>query len=166
MATDVKRFGETGPDNDPRRYWFYGDLVIVHLSGEETDGRFSLLEWIQPQGETTPVHVHTSADQTIYVLEGELTLHLPGKAIVAGPGEVAHGPKGIAHAEHVTSKGPTRFVEVNAPAGFEKFVAALGEPASELTLPDPPLPLPGPAELAELAAAYDIEVLAPPGSMP
>jgi Cupin domain len=79
-----------------RAYWFYGDLVIVHVSGEETDGRFSLTEWLQPPGEMTPVHVHRRADQTQYVLEGELTVHLEGRTIVAGPGECAHGPDGSA----------------------------------------------------------------------
>lgn len=164
MATDTTALGKTAPNQTA--YWFYGDLVTVHLSGEETDGRFSLLEWLQPQGEMTPVHVHTRADQTMYVLEGELTLYLLGRTVVAGPGEVVHGPMGIPHTEHVTSEGPARLVEVNAPAGFERFVAALGQPASELKLPDPPLPLPGPMELARVAAEYDIEVLGPPGSMP
>ena len=144
--------------------WFYGDRVIVHVSGEETGGRFSLLEWVMPPGEMTPVHVHTSADQTMYVLEGELTLLLPGRNIVAGPSSVAHGPKGIPHSEHVTSRGPTRLVEINAPAGFEKFVAALGQPARELALPDSPLPLPD--DIEELAAAYDVEVVAAPGIRP
>jgi quercetin dioxygenase-like cupin family protein len=166
MGMDVEAFRDTARGTKLRAYWFYGDLVIVHLSGEETDGRFALLELVQPPGEMTPVHVHAVADQTMYVLEGELTLHLPGKTIVAGPGEVAHGPKGVPHAEHITSEGATRLVEVNAPAGFEKFVVALGEPAPRRTLPDPPLPLPEPQTLAALAAEHDIEVLAPPGSLP
>jgi hypothetical protein len=62
-----------------RAYWFFGDLVIVHLSGEETDGRFSLTGWVLPPEEMTPLHVHRHSDQTAYVLEGELTLHLPGQ---------------------------------------------------------------------------------------
>jgi hypothetical protein len=37
-----------------RAYWFLGDLVIVHVSGDETGGRFCLLEFLQPPGEWTP----------------------------------------------------------------------------------------------------------------
>ena len=157
---------EDTASNGGNAYWFYGDLVIVHLGGDETDDRFSLTEWMQPAGEQTPLHVHKASDQTMYVLEGELTLHLPGRTVVAGAGEVAHGPRGVPHAEHVTSSEPVRLVEVNAPAGFEHFVAALGEPAGELKLPDPPLPLGDPEELAAVAAKHDIEVLGPPGTLP
>jgi hypothetical protein len=68
-------------------YWFYGDLVTIHVSGEQTDGRFSLLEWLQPPGEQTPLHGHKRCDQTMYVLEGELPprngQHACGGAVVA-----------------------------------------------------------------------------------
>jgi mannose-6-phosphate isomerase-like protein (cupin superfamily) len=150
----------------PPAYWFYGDLVIVHVSGEESDGRFSLLEWLQPPGESTPLHTHMHSDQTMYVLDGELTVHFPGRTAVAGPGMCIHGPMGVPHAEHVTSPGPTRMVEVNAPAGFERFVAAVGRPAGVLTLPDPPLELGDPEVLTAVAAGHGIDVLGPPGALP
>jgi mannose-6-phosphate isomerase-like protein (cupin superfamily) len=150
----------------PRAYWFYGDLVIVHVSGEESEGRFSLLEWLMPAGERTPLHTHSRADQTMYVLDGELTVHLPGRTAVAGPGDCIHGPMGVPHAEHVTSAVPVRMVEVNAPAGFERFVAAVGRPASEPALPDPPLELGDPEVLTAVAAEHGIEVLGPPGALP
>jgi hypothetical protein len=102
----------------------------------------------------------------MYVLEGELTLHLPGRTVVARPGDVAHGPIAAPHSEHVTSPLPVRYVEVNSPAGFERFVAALGRPAVDLALPDPPLPLPDAEELIVLAAEHEIEVLGPPGVLP
>jgi mannose-6-phosphate isomerase-like protein (cupin superfamily) len=150
----------------PIAYWFYGDLVLVHLSGEETGGRFSLTEWLMPTDEITPLHVHKRADQTMYVLEGELTLMLPGKTIVAGPGDLAHGPMNVPHTEHVTSPGPVRLIEVNAPAGFERFVAAAGEPAAASTLPPPSTEPPDLEFLTRLAREHDIEVLGPPGMLP
>jgi hypothetical protein len=83
-----------------------------------------------------------------------------------GPATSPHGPIGVPHTEHVTSAVPAKLVEVNSPAGFERFVAALGQPAPELALPDPPLTLPDPEELISVAAEHDIEVLGPPGSLP
>ncbi|HEY3188331.1 MAG TPA: cupin domain-containing protein [Solirubrobacteraceae bacterium] len=144
----------------------YGDLVTVHVDGAYTGGRFLLLEWLQPPGEWTPLHRHVRADQTMYVLEGELTVHLPGRTAVAGPGACIHGPMGVAHTERVTSEHPARLVEVNAPAGFERFVAAVGQPATELTLPDPPLDLGDPDGLTVVAAEHGIELLGPPGALP
>jgi mannose-6-phosphate isomerase-like protein (cupin superfamily) len=147
-------------------HWFFGDLAVVHLSGEETDGRFALLEFLQPPGEMTPLHVHRRADQAMYILEGELTLLLPGKTVVAGPGEVVYGPMNVPHTEQVTSPGPVRLLGVTSPAGFERFVAAAGRPATALTLPPASLPPVDFDALACVAAEHDIEVLGPPGALP
>jgi mannose-6-phosphate isomerase-like protein (cupin superfamily) len=149
-----------------RSYWFYGDLVTVHLGGDETDGRFALIESLLPPGEETPLHVHRNASQTMYVLEGELTLYLPGETVVAGPGEIAHGPMDVPHTAQATSSEPVRMIEVLVPAGFERFVAALGQPANEMVLPDPPISLGDPEELAAIASVHRIEILGPPGARP
>jgi quercetin dioxygenase-like cupin family protein len=148
-------------------HWFYGDLVIVHVDGEQTGGRFTLLEWLQPAGEWTPLHVHRSADQTMFVLDGELTTYAGDSKTVAGPGESAHLPLGVPHTEFVSSAGSVRLIEVVAPAGFERFVAAAGEPATELTLPPADGPEPDLNGLAALAAELaDVELLGPPGALP
>jgi mannose-6-phosphate isomerase-like protein (cupin superfamily) len=144
--------------------WFYGDLVVVHLSGRETDGRFCLLEWLQPPGEMTPLHVHRCADQAMYVLEGEMTLYLPGRVVTAGLGACAYGPRGVPHTERVGPAG-VRAMEVCSPAGFEDFVIAAGVPASALTLPPADLS-PDLERIVSLAAEHDIEVLGPPGELP
>ncbi|MQA74146.1 MAG: cupin domain-containing protein [Solirubrobacterales bacterium] len=166
MSLQAEARSETVGEPGPPAYWFYGDLVIVHLTGTQTDGRFTLTEWIQPAGEWTPLHVHRSADQTAYVLEGELTLHLPGRSVTAGPGECVHGPRNVPHAEQVTSAEPVRMVEFVSPAGFEEFVIAAGRPAAERTLPPPDLAPPDLHRLATLAAEHEIEVLGPPGATP
>ena len=162
----IELHSESSRAQAQRAYWFYGDLAIIHLSGDETDGRFALLEFLQPPGEMTPLHVHRRADQTMYVLEGELTLFLPGRTLVAGPGEVVHGPMDVPHTEQVTSPGPVRLLGVTTPAGFEQFVAAAGQPAADLTLPPASLPPVDFQVLARLAAAHGIEVLGPPGALP
>jgi mannose-6-phosphate isomerase-like protein (cupin superfamily) len=157
---------ETSRAQAQRAYWFYGDLAIVHLSGDETNGRFALLEFLQPPGEMTPLHVHRGADQTMYVLEGELTLFLPGRTLVAGPGEVVYGPMNVPHTEQVTSPGPVRLLGVTTPAGFEQFVVAAGRPAADLTLPPASLPPVDFELLTRVAAEHGIEVLGPPGALP
>jgi quercetin dioxygenase-like cupin family protein len=48
----------------------------------------------------------TSADETFYVLEGELTLFVAGEQIVLGPGQAALAPRGVPHAYRVESEGP------------------------------------------------------------
>ena len=166
MAAEASARSEAAKRAEQRAYWFYGDLVVVLVSGEETGGRFCLVEFLQPPGEWTPLHVHKDADQTQYVLEGELTVYLPGRSFVVGPGECVNTPMRVPHTEWVTSAGPARVLDVNAPAGFDEFVAAAGEPAAELTLPPAEGPPPDVERLTALAAEHEIEVLGPPGSLP
>ena len=87
MTAEATSRSDQAGEARARAYWFYGDLVIVQVSGEETGGRFCLLEFMQPPGEWTPLHAHKDSDQTQYVLEGELTVYLPGQSLVVRPGE-------------------------------------------------------------------------------
>jgi hypothetical protein len=57
-------------------------------------------------------------------------------------------------------------LDVNSPAGFERFVAAAGRPAETLTLPPPPESPPDLERLATVAAEHGIELLGPPGQLP
>lgn len=149
-----------------RAHWFYGDLVITHVSGAETDGRFCLLEFLQPPGEWTPLHVRRNADLTQYVLEGELTVYLPDASFVLGPGDSVNAPMNVPRTECVTSAGPVRVLDFTVPAGFDAFVAEAGEPAAELELPPSERPAPDLERLAALAADHGIDILGPPGRLP
>jgi mannose-6-phosphate isomerase-like protein (cupin superfamily) len=166
MATEAEARSEAARRGKRSAHWFYGDLVIVHVSGEETGGRFCLVEFLQPPGEWTPLHVHSDSDQTQYVLEGELTVYLPGRSFVVGPGECITTPMNVPHTECVTSAGPARVLDVNAPSGFDEFIAAAGEPAAEPTLPPQHQPPPDLERLAALAAEHHIELVGPPRSLP
>jgi mannose-6-phosphate isomerase-like protein (cupin superfamily) len=157
---------ERGAATMGRAYWFYGDLVTVHVSGEETGGRFCVVEFLQPPGEWTPLHVHRDADQTQYVLEGELSVYLPSRCFVLGAGQCLNTPMNLPHTERVTSAGPARVLDVNAPAGFDAFIARAGEPAAELTLPSAEGPPPDVERLTAIAAEHGIDILGPPGDLP
>jgi quercetin dioxygenase-like cupin family protein len=166
MAAGATGLSERASETKRSAHWFYGDLVVVHVGGEQTGGRFCLLEFVQPPGEWTPLHVHRDSDQTQYVLEGELTAYLPGRSFVVGPGECISTPMNVPHTGCVTSTGPARLLVVNAPAGFDEFVAAAGEPAAALTLPPAHRPPPDVGRLAALAAEHGVELLGPPASLP
>jgi quercetin dioxygenase-like cupin family protein len=153
-------------EQSPTAYWFLSNLVIVHVAGDETEGRHSLLEFLTPPDDMTPLHVHRRDGQTTYVLEGEMTIYLPGRTHVLRPGECIHQPAGVPQTEHVTSTEPARVLDINSPAGFDKFVAAIGVPAERLTLPPADSPPPDPEHLAAIAAEHGIDILGPPGTLP
>lgn len=153
-------------DREHRAYWLLGNLAIVQVAGEETGGRVTLVEFLTPADEWLPLHAHREDSQTTYVLEGEVTVYLPDGAHVLGPGECIHQPAGVPQTEHVTSPRPARMLDINSPAGFDRFVAAAGRPAASLTLPPQDDSPPDFERLAATAAEHGIDILGPPGALP
>lgn len=134
---------------------FLGCHVRILVDGAQTEGRFGLVDMVHvPAGHMPPLHVHHAEDEGFYVLDGEVTLHLPGRSIACGPGDFLMAPRGIPHA-YTVGERPARWLVTSSPAGFERFVAAV----AALEEPDP-------GRLTAVAADYAIEILGPPGMLP
>ena len=106
-----------------------------------------------------PVHLAT-VRLFIHVLAA--TVWVGGQLINAPEGSFVYGPRGIPHTFTVTSP-EARFLLVTEPAGFERFMRALSEPAPSLSIPPPATEPPDFARLAAVAAEHGIEILGPPG---
>jgi mannose-6-phosphate isomerase-like protein (cupin superfamily) len=146
-------------------YWFLDTLVRVHVRGEETGGRYGVVESLAPSGHQPPPHVHHDDDEGFYVLEGEITLWAGEQETVLGPGEFLNAPRGVPHTFRVTSAEPARMLVTSAPARFDAFVRELGSPAprDELPVVDGP---PDVERLVATAARHGVEILGPPGMLP
>jgi mannose-6-phosphate isomerase-like protein (cupin superfamily) len=173
--TEIIESNEPAPDSaairvadtiERRAFWLQSRLFIVHVSGEETEGRLSLVEGLLPPDAMTPLHVLPHASQILYVLEGELTAYLPGVSRVLRCGECMNQPAGVPQTHRVTSAEPARVLAINSPAGFERFVAEAGRPAESLTLPPPEESPPDLEQLAAIGTDSGIELLGPPGTLP
>jgi quercetin dioxygenase-like cupin family protein len=143
------------------RWWLGVSLVTIKATGKETDGRYSLVEVLEPEGEEAPLHVHHNEDEGFWVLEGELTFEVGDETIKASPGSFLFGPRDVPH-RYTVDSGPARLLFILSPAGFEEFIYATSEPAKELTLPPPPEGPPDEAEMEQLAALarrYGAEIL-------
>jgi uncharacterized protein YjlB len=82
------------------------------------------------QGKTTPLHTHANEDEMLYVLEGELLVHIDGVDHSVGPLGVAVAPRGVPHAFLVTS--PTaRVLTLQTPGSAEAFYRGASEPAGD-----------------------------------
>jgi quercetin dioxygenase-like cupin family protein len=134
------------------------------VSGDDSGGQVAVVESVGRRGDMPPLHVHRREDETFCVLEGELSLHQPGRSLTIGAGEAAFASRGVAHSYRVESE-TARWLVIATPAGFDDFVREVGEPAPEETLP-PEGRQHDPGLLAEIAARYDIELLGPPGTLP
>src|SRR5919107_5099892 len=170
QADSVARaFGLDEGEGEAR--WWMGGLATVKATGKETDGRYTLIEILEPEGEG-PLHVHHREDEGFFIIEGELTFRIGEETIKASPGSFVFGPKDVPHTYTVDS-GPAKLLFLLSPAGFEGFIEAVSEPAKAHTLP-PPQPETPPAEaapeeaemedldFAALEARYGCEILGPP----
>jgi glyoxylate utilization-related uncharacterized protein len=79
---------------------------------------------------TFPAHPFTCTtqlDHAIYVLEGRVVFTVEQRQLTAPAGSFALIPHGIAHTFANPSDAVARFVEVDAPAGFERYFERLAE---------------------------------------
>ena len=140
------------------RRWFCGGGVHTWLATEiETGGAYLLFEDALDAGKVTPLHQHPDADETFYMLEGEVRLHVAGAEQTLATGGIAIIPRGVPHAFMVTT--PTaRMLCLQTPGGGETFYRHASEPAGA---GEPPMPDFGRVRAAA-AATGAIEILGPP----
>jgi quercetin dioxygenase-like cupin family protein len=140
------------------RFWG-GGILTMKASAEETGGAFTLFEDSMSQGKTTPLHVHANEDEALYVLEGEILVHIDGADHAVGPRGLAVAPRGVPHAFLVTSE-TARVLTLQTPGSAEAFYRAASEPAG--TDADPA----GPVDFDRVREAADrvggMEVVGPP----
>jgi quercetin dioxygenase-like cupin family protein len=127
------------PDREGEHLWFDGGLLTFKATGAHTAGALLLLEVLQPEGKTPPLHVHPEADETFYVLEGELVVHIDGPEHSVREGAVLVVPRGTPHTFVVTSQ-TARILLAFTPASavMEDFVRRASQPATDPTLTAPP----------------------------
>ena len=117
-------------------YWNRGALWTVCLAAGQTDGAFTLLEQLMPEGNAPPPHVHERATEGFYVIEGNIDFTVAGDSFHAGPGSSAWIPPGTEHTFVVTS--PTaRVLNFYVPGGFDDRLPYMATPADARTLPPP-----------------------------
>ncbi|MDB5326884.1 MAG: qdoI [Phycisphaerales bacterium] len=138
--------------------------VIVHtvLSGADTQGRFSLLDYLSPAGSPGPaLHRHDRTDETFYVVDGEMNFQVGDRQFVASAGTVVHVTPGTPHAFWNASAAATRMTIAFMPAGFDGYfmelfamINARPDAATDIR------PL-----VAQLESRYDVVTVGPPPAL-
>ncbi|WP_353069055.1 cupin domain-containing protein [Tunturibacter empetritectus] len=122
-------------------YWQVDILWLVLADGNQTGNSFSLLEELCPKDSGPPPHTHTQTE-IFYLLDGEITFLVDGKEIKGKGGSAVTVPPGVAHSFRVDSE-TCRLLNLYVPAGFERSIVELAEPAKQRTLPPKGLPMRG-----------------------
>lgn len=138
-----------------------GDVYRFLATGEDTDGRYALLEAIVPPGGGPPPHIHSREEEGFYVLEGEITFQLGEDRFVAGAGTFANMPMGSLHSFKNESSKPAKMLISVAPAGLEKMFLEVGVPVDPGATSAPPPTREEIEKLLEIAPRYGIEIELP-----
>jgi len=115
-----------------------GVRIKMLLSSEQTRGSFSLFENGSEGASRTPIHVHTSEDETLYIIEGRMQAIIAGAQHVLQSGESIFLPRGIPHQLANQSGAPARYLLLCTPGGFEEFLRDAGHILASGEIPQPP----------------------------
>jgi mannose-6-phosphate isomerase-like protein (cupin superfamily) len=127
--------------------------MVVIEDGSHTSGTHAVVEFILDGQFSPPPHIHHQHEEVIYVLEGEIALHLGDDRIVLGPGAAFVTPIGLPHTFSNAGAGRLRFLLTISPARHLAFFEA----AAEFLQGSPP----DPKKILDVMQEYGLEPMRP-----
>jgi quercetin dioxygenase-like cupin family protein len=126
------------PDEDQNlpHIGMVGDTYTILLSGEDTAGRYCLIDMHVPPGGGPPPHRH-DFEEMFSVLEGEIEATFRGEKSTVRAGETVNIPANAPHSFTNASDRSTRLLCMCSPSGQEEFFMAVGVPVASRTAPPP-----------------------------
>jgi quercetin dioxygenase-like cupin family protein len=162
-AQPIVRTINASQANEGRDYWYIGHRFTVLATGDETGGRFGLVETLSRSGQEPPAHRHSQEDEFFFILEGEGTFTTGETTYRAQRGDFIWMPKGKVHAFQLTSEIGRALVGF-FPSPFEGFFRHFMRPAAGPGMPpavEEPYSI---AEMLRVGAEYGI-MFVPPGAV-
>jgi quercetin dioxygenase-like cupin family protein len=130
MATDT-RVATIRAAGEGEQRWFCGGGVFTwKATAAETDGAMLMFEDQLEAGKVTPLHLHPHADETFYMVDGEIRLVIAGEESVLGAGGIAVIPRLVPHAFAVTTPR-ARMLCVQTPGSGEAFYRLASDPLDQ-----------------------------------
>ena len=139
-----------------------GDTYTILLTGNDTAGRYCLIDMHVPPGGGPPPHRH-DFEESFTVLSGEIDVTFRGKTSTVRAGEAINIPANAPHHFQNSSNEAVRLLCLCSPAGQEELFREIGVPVPTRTTA-PPRPTPAEQEalkarIASLAPKYKTELL-------
>jgi quercetin dioxygenase-like cupin family protein len=115
-----------------------GDTYTITVSGDETNGRFCVIDMYVPPGGGPGPHRH-DFEETFILLEGQVEATFRGKKSIVKAGDTINIPSNAAHQFHNNSSSAARLLCICSPAGSENFFMELGVKVATRTTAPPKL---------------------------
>ena len=164
-ADDLQRtLAVAQPDRDQTllHIGLVGDTYTITVSGDQTNGRFCIIDMHIPPGGGPAPHRH-DFEETFILLEGEIEATFRGKKSIVRAGDTVNNPSNAPHQFHNASSKPVRLLCICSPAGQKNFFEQVGVPVATRTAAPPKLDKAQQAEFMEkakaLAPKYRTELL-------
>jgi quercetin dioxygenase-like cupin family protein len=113
-----------------------GDTYTILLKGDDTAGRFTLIDMHVPPGGGPPPHRH-DFEEMFTVLDGEIEVTFRGETTTASAGTTVNVPANAPHSFGNHAHGPARLLCVCTPPGQEEFFMEVGDRVADRTAPPP-----------------------------
>ena len=127
-------------------------VATFRLLSEQTQDHIAVFEETVPTGTSTPLHIHHSSDEVMYILTGELTFKLGEQVMNVSAGSWIMIPRGVAHAWKNSGNKAGRLFFIFTPADGAK----LFEELRKFDLPSASI---DPATKASLRQRYGYELV-------
>jgi len=133
MSEEAKARPYVATVEEGTAYWMVDILWVVLATGEQTGGEYSLMWQLCPKGSGPGPHYHDQ-DEQFFIEDGEITYLANGEKLEARSGSFVLVPRGTVHSFRVDSETAT-FLNSYTPAGFERTITELAEPARAREIP-------------------------------
>jgi mannose-6-phosphate isomerase-like protein (cupin superfamily) len=142
--------------------WMFDALDTIKAGADETAGAMSVVEFLDFEGSSVPLHLNDRCDHGYYIVDGDYTFVIEDESVAVSAGAWIFVPRNTAHAWRCDS-AQGRVLSVTTPAGFEAFYRDVGEPVADRTRL-PPRVEPDAEALSRAAAQHGIAIVGPPPS--
>lgn len=125
-------------ENNSKTFVLAGVAMKRLLAGAQTNDQFCLFENRSDGNTKTPIHVHADDDETIYMIEGELTAIIDRKEHTLTAGDSIFMPRGIPHQLMNKMDKTARYILIGTPSIFDRFIEEGGQELGENEVVGPP----------------------------
>jgi quercetin dioxygenase-like cupin family protein len=113
-----------------------GDVYTILVTGDDTAGRYCLIDMLVPPGGGPPPHRH-DFEEMFTILQGEVEFTFRGQSSIAYAGDTLNIPANAPHFFRNVSQEPAHLLCLCSPAGQEKYFLEVGIVVASRALPAP-----------------------------